>query len=313
MNNAELLAVQRRLQRQHGIVPPPQAPKADDVAEAMLDMVAATVDANIPRENEAIDSETGLLVCTICGGPRQSKIPGVPELGIKPRVVRCWCKCPTEYDTLRQQEKRDELSRNRAECFKSFPTFKGWTFDKADNRQPELMQTARDYAAQFDQCLKYGKGLLFYGDVGTGKSLAAACIANALIEKGYRPKMTSLAIEADNIWNAENKAAYIDSLCRYDLLILDDLGVERKTPYMQEMVYKIVNARVAQGGPVIVTTNLTKAEMGSPAEIENKRIYSRILQRCMTVLVEGKDRRMEDGRANRIEMQQQMRIGGAAT
>ena len=313
MSNEDLLAVQRRLQRQHGINPQAPAPNAAAAYEGMVAMVAANAEANLPRENEAIDSETGLLVCTICGGKRQTMLPAIPELNRPARTVRCWCQCPTPYGDLKQQEKLDEIDRNRGICFKNFSDFRGWTFEVADNRHPELMQAARGYAAQFDQYLKTGQGLLFYGDVGTGKSLTAACIANALIDTGYRPKMTSLAIEADNVWAAENKAAYIDSLCRYDLLILDDLGVERQTPYMQEMVYKIVNARLAQGGPVIVTTNLTKDEMGKPAEIGNQRIYSRLLQRCMTIKVEGADRRMEDGVANRKAMRQQLGIGGATT
>lgn len=313
MSNEELLEVQHRLQRQHGITPPAPTPNAAAVADGMMAVVAAKAEANAPRGNEAIDSDTGLLVCTICGHNRQAKIAGVPELNIPPRIVRCWCKCPTEYDALRQQEKVDEIDRNRGICFKNFSDFKGWTFEKADNRQPELMQAAREYAEQFTQCLKNSQGLLFYGDVGTGKSLAAACIANALIDKGYRVKFTSLAVEADYVWAAEDRAAYIRSLCGYDLLILDDLGVERKTPYMQEMVYKIVNARASQGGPVVVTTNLTRDELGKPADIENRRIYSRLLQRCMTVKVEGNDRRMEDGVANRKAMQQQFRLGGAGT
>lgn len=317
MTDQELLDAQRRLQKQHGITPPAQpAPMAQAAAayEGMMSMVAAIAEANAPRENEAVDPETGLLVCTICGGKRQTILPAIPELNRPARTVRCWCKCPTPYGDLKQQEKRDEIDRNRGICFKDFSDFRGWTFDVADNRQPELMQAAREYAAQFAQCLKNGQGLLFYGDVGTGKSLAAACIANALIDMGYRVKMTSLAIEADNIWAAEDKAEYIRSICKYDLLILDDLGVERQTPYMQEMVYKIVNARATQGGPVIVTTNLTKDELGKPADIGNQRIYSRLLQRCMTIKVEGSDRRMEDGVANRKAMKRQFGLaGGAAT
>jgi DNA replication protein DnaC len=80
---------------------------------------------------------------------------------------------------------------------------------------------------------------------------------------------------------------------------------------MQEMVYKIVNARYAQGGPVIVTTNLTQEEMVNPADIEYKRVYSRLLEWCMTVNVEGKDRRMQAGAMNRSIMRKQLGIGGA--
>lgn len=276
--------------------------------EGLLDMVAANAEASAETDSEYM-GEDGLLHCKVCGGKRQTIITP-PFEGAKPRTVRCWCNCRTKYDDFREQERLDDIGRARQICFKNFTDFAGWTFDKADDRQQELMTAAKGYADQFPEFLRNGKGLLFYGDVGTGKSLAAACIANALIDKGYKPKMTSLPIEADNVWAAEDKAEHIRSLCKYDLLIFDDLGVERDTPYMQEMIYKIINSRVAQGGPMIVTSNLTQKELGSPADIGYQRVYSRILQRCLAIHVEGNDRRMEDGWRNKHEMRKQLGIGG---
>ena len=95
-------------------------------------------------------------------------------------------------------------------------------------------------------------------------------------------------------------------LVKYDLLILDDLGTERKTHYMQEMAYKIINARYVAGGPMIVTTNLTKEELGSPADMGYKRIYSRVLENCLAIHVDGSDRRMQAAGANKIEMRKQL-------
>lgn len=310
MSDAELLAVQRRLQRQHGIVPPaPAAPDPAAVAAGMVNMVAAQAEQARHQETEYLAAD-GLLRCKICGGPRQTVITP-PFEGAKPRTVRCWCKCPTEYDKMRQQENLWKMEIYRESCFSDMSKFRGWTFAKDDGRRPELIQAAREYAEHFPQYLKEGKGLLLYGEVDGGKSVAAACIANEIIKKGYRPKMTSLSIEADNIWAAEDKAAYIRSLCSYDLLILDDLGVERKTEYMQEMVYKIINARYSQGGPMIITTNLTREELGKPAEIEYKRIYGRILENCLAIHVEGAGRRMQAAAINKNEMRKQLGIGGA--
>ncbi len=311
MSNEDLLAVQRRLQERHGIAPP-AAPDPAAVAEGMLDMVAAKVEETRVRETEYL-GEDGMLYCKICHGPRQCIAPGVPELGIPPRKVGRWCNCPTEYDKLKQQERLDEIARSRSVCFRDMPKFQGWTFDRADNAQRELMQAAREYADQFQEHLRDGRGLLFYGTVGTGKSVAAACIANAVINQGYRPKMTSITDVADEIWNATNKAEYMEHLCKYDLLILDDLGAERQTPYMQEMVYKIINARYTQGGPMIITTNLTKEELGNPADIGYKRVYSRILEWSLAVSVDGKDRRMQAAAENKNIMRKQLGIGGAGT
>lgn len=312
MNNEELLAVQRRLQRQHGITPPePAAPDPAVAAAGMINMVAAMAEKGAQRGTEYL-GEDGLLHCKVCGGPRQTIITP-PFEGAKPRTVRCWCNCPTEYDELQAKEKRWETEVRRNVCFKGFDQYKAWTFDKDDGRQPELMQAAREYAEQFPEHLKSGKGLLLYGPVGTGKSVATSCIANAILEKGYRPKMTSISDVADELWTAEDKAAYLRHLVKYDLLILDDLGTERKTDYMQEMVYKVINARYAAGGPVLITTNLTKEEMGNPADIGYKRIYSRILERCLAVHVDGKDRRMQAAAINKNEMRRQLGIGGVTT
>lgn len=311
MNNTDLLEVQRRLQRQHGITPSPAPDPGAAAAAGMINMVAAVAEKNAHQETEYLAAD-GLLRCKICGGPRQTIITP-PFEGAKPRTVRCWCQCPTEYDKLQAQERQWKMEINRDSCFKNMEKVKGWTFDKADDQQQELMHAAREYADQFQEHLRDGRGLLFYGPVGTGKSVAAACIANAIIGQGYRPKMTTFSDVADEMWNAENKAAYIDSLCKYDLLILDDLGTERKTDYMQEMVYKVVNARYTQGGPIIVTTNLTRQELGNPADIEYKRVYSRILERCLSINVEGKDRRMQAAAANKNEMREKLGIGGAAS
>lgn len=311
MTNADILAAQRRLQQQHGITPPAPAPNPAAVAAGMINAVAAVTERNRHQETEYLAAD-GLLRCRICGGPRQTIITP-PFEGAKPRTVRCWCSCPTEYDKLQAQEKQWAMESQRGVCFKGFGQYKGWTFARDDGRQPELMQAAREYAEQFPDHLRSGKGLLFYGPVGTGKTVAASCIANALLEKGYRVKIVRFSDVADELWTAEDKAAYLRHLVKYDLLILDDLGAERKTDYMQEMVYKVINARYAEGGPVVITTNLSREEMGNPADIGYKRIYSRILERCLAVYVDGKDRRMLAAAANKNEMRRQLGIGGGNT
>ena len=87
-----------------------------------------------------------------------------------------------------------------------------------------------------------------------------------------------------------DKNRYIDSLVRTPLLILDDLGIERNTPYALEQVYNIINGRSLQGLPTIITTNLSLEDIKNHTEsIELKRIYSRVLEMCIPVLVSGAD------------------------
>lgn len=236
-------------------------------------------------------AEDGLKHCAICGGKRETLIT-LPFPGAEPMKVKCWCRCPTQYDLLKAEEQRANISRNRGICFRGFEHQAGYVFDADDHTGDQrIVRACRNYVADFADNLHRGMGLLLYGPVGTGKTFLAGCIANALIDAGYRVRMTNFAAISDELWNAEDKAEYINHLCKYDLLVLDDLGTERKTDYMDEMVYKVVNARYTAGMPMVVTTNLSTAELGQQQDIAKQRIYDRLIERCLPIQVAGKSRR----------------------
>jgi DNA replication protein DnaC len=278
--------------------------------EGLLDMVAANADAQAETDSEYL-AEDGLLHCKVCGGKRQTIITP-PFEGAQPRTVRCWCGCPTAQDIAKEREKQIKLEQHRSVCFRGVEEMSGCTFDRDDGKgDPQLVQAARLYAEQFPQHLRDGMGLLYYGGVGTGKTFLAACIANAVLAQGYKVKMTNFATVADEMWAVEDKAAYIADLAKYPLLILDDLGVERKSEYMQEMVYKIVNARYVAGNPVIVTTNLTPDELTKTADMGYQRTYDRLLEKCLPINVDGRSRRRAAAAQTWNDMRRQLGIGGA--
>ena len=286
MTDQEFAARARQLQEK----PPGPAPTTAGMVAGMFDMVAAKAEAGAETETEYL-AEDGLLRCRICGGKRQTVITP-PFEGAQPRTVRCWCNCPTAQDVAKEKERQIKMETARLVCFQGVEEMRGCTFDKDDGKgDPQLITAARLYADNFKDHMRDGMGLLYYGPVGTGKTFLAACIANTLLAQGYRVRLTNFAKVADEIWTADNKAGYIADLCKYDLLILDDLGAERKSEYMQEMVYKIVNARYVAGAPVIVTTNLTTDELTKTAEIGYARTYDRLLEKCLPIKVDGRSRR----------------------
>lgn len=87
------------------------------------------------------------------------------------------------------------------------------------------------------------------------------------------------------------KQAYLDSLNAYVLIVLDDLGAERSTEYMNEIVYNIIDARYRANLPMIITSNLSGEDLKHPKDIAEQRVFNRVLERCFPLEVNGPDRR----------------------
>lgn len=244
--------------------------------------------ASVPRSGSEYIGQDGLLHCKKCSEPLEVIIE-VPVAG--KRKVRCICSCiAKERNAEQERAKQDERDRTRRICFHGSKMMK-CRFDKSEDC--DLLKVGRNYAIHFDEFRKQSKGLLLYGTVGTGKSHVAACIANELIDNGHSAFMTNFATIANELQGTFEKQKYIDSLNRYDLLILDDLGIERKTEFMQEQVFNVIDARYRSGLPFIITTNLTPEELKKTTDIGNSRIYDRILERCHPVKAAGESYRRQ--------------------
>ena len=167
------------------------------------------------------------------------------------------------------------------------------------------MRKARIYADKFRQALENNIGLLFWGDVGAGKSYLAACIANSALEQGYSCLMTSFPRIIDGAWDADkHKTEYFDSFARYDLLVIDDFGTERQTGYVNETVTKVIEYRYNSGKPIILTTNLTMTQLTgtdvsekSKPSMADKRVYDRLLGMTKQILVQSPKGSLRGGQA----------------
>lgn len=253
----------------------------------MIDI--AKISDSVPVGNGYI-GEDGLLHCKNCDGALETYI-NVPLRG--ERKVRCICECMRkERDAAEERAKAEKIDRNRRICFDGSEMMH-CTFETS--RDSEYLTMAKNYVKNFDEFRKAGKGLLLYGDVGTGKSHIAACIANALLSDEKSVLMTNFTTIINKLQNGfEGRQEYINSLNRYTLLIIDDLGTERRSEYMQENVYNIIDARYRSGLPMIITTNLTVEELKKPTEIGNLRIYDRILEKCHPIAVKGQSIRRQN-------------------
>lgn len=159
---------------------------------------------------------------------------------------------------------------------------------------------AHTYVDHWPEMKKEGTGLLIWGDVGTGKSFFAGCIANALLEQTVPVLMTNFARILNSLTGiySEDRNQFIESLNQYSLLIIDDLGMERKSEFANEQVFNVIDSRYRSKKPLIVTTNLTLDEMKCQDELSRVRIYDRILERCVPVKINNQNIREKNAAAN---------------
>ena len=254
-----------------------------------LTKIAEQIQANAEKtikRNDCDYIKDGLLHCGKCHTPKQCRVM-ISGREMKPL---CICKCERER-IEREDREMAEMKRQRKisdmqyRAFDSQPMRK-LTFDIDDRKSPSVSDVCHNYVENFRQM--DGKGLLFFGSVGTGKSFYAACIVNALLEKGVSCRFTTFTKQGKDPEN----------LSEFELVVLDDLDAERDTEYMNEIVWSIIDERYQKNLPVIITTNLTAKQLSEAGNVFRQRIYSRLHKMCIFVEVKGTDRRKEAMRSD---------------
>ncbi len=200
------------------------------------------------QEGESTLAQNGARPCTICNGAgwlRQDLPPGDPNFG---KIVKCSCKEREE----RTKSRRDMLERSNLGLYseKTFETFRSHITGVA-----EAYQAAREYASN-----PHG-WLILSGQVGCGKTHLAASIAHVCLERETPVLFTTVPELMDHLREAfapTNEVPYhklFDDIREVGLLILDDLGVERTTPWVGEKLFQIINYRYNNCFPTVITLN----------------------------------------------------------
>lgn len=277
----------------------------NELTKKFMGMAMQFMNQNNPIDPEKcyLNPADGLWYCKKCHTPKQV----VEELdGVSCKHNRqCDCeheKWSAEEKAIQEHKKMENIARLRYEAFpvckhskNDAKNMRSWTFANDKGYQPDLRIMADNFIKNFDEFHKKGKGLVFCGGVGTGKSYMAACIANALVEREIPVLMTDFATIYNTVSGIYDKQGYYDQLNKYPLLILDDLASERNTPTMKEIVYTVINSRSNAGLPMIITTNVTLEELSNPEKeyLHDQRIFSRILLQCVPIKVTGPDLRQK--------------------
>jgi DNA replication protein DnaC len=174
--------------------------------------------------------------------------------------------------------------------------YRGASFDRApvtDMPAPQV-QVVKRFVRQIDDNLDAGRGLWFYGSVGTGKTTLAMLVSRAALDAGRSVAIYSLPrllAEIRATFESGSEGSYVDFLDRLaavDLLHIDDVGAERTSDWVLEQLYAIVNARYEDERSVTITTNLERDEL---VEQIKERTVSRLEEMCTLVPLYGEDAR----------------------
>lgn len=139
--------------------------------------------------------------------------------------------------------------------------------------------------------------LLFYGNVGTGKSFLSCCIAKELLNKGYSViyfsspelfRVMSDILFGRGDYNLSN--AIHSQIFESDLLIIDDLGTELTNNAVATELFSLLNERFRRNKSTIISTNLDLQQL---QERYADRIFSRLLERYSFHKITGPDIRKE--------------------
>lgn len=243
--------------------------------------------------------EDGLLYCGKCHTRKQTRI-FVPLFN-ENRVVYSVCDCQlAEQNARKEEQARREQMEHVAALRKvgvGDEKYREMLFSADDGGGDRAaFKVANDYVQNWEAMREKNVGLLFTGEPGTGKTFLAACIANALIDKGY-PAMISTVTSLVSAISANyeaKKPEILDQIKSVELLVLDDVGAQRDSKYMAERLFDILDARYCAGKPLIMTTNLGFSEFRNKVSVprEYQRLYDRILELCQPVVVKGGSRRV---------------------
>jgi DNA replication protein DnaC len=210
-------------------------------------------------------------------------------------------------DVARPCECREQrLKKGRSKGVASVipPKFRGVSFDRPpisdmsrDFQARGAVEEIRRYVGDLDSNLEEGRGVWLFGDPGTGKTTLAMLVSKLALEAGHSvaiyslPKLLArIRRTYDSEPGGDSYLSFFERLTSVDLLHIDDLGAEKRSDWVLEQLYALVNERYESQRSILVTTNLDESQL---KEQIGQRTVSRLVEMCSDCMIPmpGDDRR----------------------
>jgi DNA replication protein DnaC len=140
--------------------------------------------------------------------------------------------------------------------------------------------------------LQRGENIIFHGKTGVGKSgLAVGILRQALIS-GSRGRFYDVQHLLDDLYASladRSTTKLLKSLCRYDILLLDELGYLTLNKEQMNAFFKLMKERYEAGKSTIITTNLEPDawyHLLKPKDMVDA-LLDRLYHRCVVIKVDG--------------------------
>jgi DNA replication protein DnaC len=184
------------------------------------------------------------------------------------------------------------------------PKFRGVSFERPpvsdmarDFQTRGAVEEVRRYLDDLEENLAQGRGVWFFGDAGTGKTTLAMLVSKTALKAGSSVAIYSLpkllarirrTYESES--GGDSYLSFFERLTSVDLLHIDDLGAEKRSDWVLEQLYALVNERYEAQRSILVTTNLDEGEL---KEQIGRRTVSRLVEMCGSCMIpmHGDDRR----------------------
>ena len=164
------------------------------------------------------------------------------------------------------------------------------TFGNFDPRRDrQSYEVCHNYANDEEIFSKKRNGLMLLGGVGSGKTHLVAAISNALIDRGIPVLFATFSEHLEHIreeYDHTGQKKYLSQMKNTPMLVLDDIGKERKTEWTQQILFDVVNYRYEHLLPVILTTNFNADELANHC---GAAVWSRLYETCSAVVTSGGD------------------------